>query len=102
MTAALVRHRSLMPLDGLSGALEGWMDDDAALAAGQLFGGGPSGLLVIDARELLVSTARVVGLELGDLHFRRGCAGHAARHQWHASQWVRREHHREFTACLGR
>jgi hypothetical protein len=70
MTAALVRHRSLMPLDGLSGALEGWMDDDAALAAGQLFGGGPSGLLVIDARELLVSTARVVGLELGDLHFK--------------------------------
>jgi hypothetical protein len=46
------------------------MDDDAASAAGQLFGRGPSGVLVIDARELLSSTARVVGIELGELHFK--------------------------------
>ncbi len=46
------------------------MDDDVASAASQLFGSGPSGLLVIDARELLSSTARVVGVELGELHFK--------------------------------
>lgn len=46
------------------------MDEDAAAAAGQLFGSGPSGLLVIDARELLTSTARVVGAQLGELHFK--------------------------------
>lgn len=46
------------------------MDEDAAAAAGQLFGSGPRGLLVIDARELLTSTARVVGVELGELHFK--------------------------------
>ncbi len=46
------------------------MDDDVASAATQLFGSGPSGLLVIDARELLTSTARVVGVQLGELHFK--------------------------------
>lgn len=46
------------------------MDDDAATAAGQLFGSGPCGVLVIDARELLSSTARVVGAQLGELHFK--------------------------------
>lgn len=55
---------------GASGTLEGWMDDDAASAAGQLFGNGPCGVLVIDARELLSSTARVVGAALGELHFK--------------------------------
>jgi hypothetical protein len=55
---------------GAGGPLEGWMDDDAASAAGQLFGSGPSGVLVIDARELLSSTARVVGAALGELHFK--------------------------------
>jgi len=52
------------------GTLEGWMDEDAASAAGQLFGSGPCGVLVIDARELLSSTARVVGAALGELHFK--------------------------------
>ena len=46
------------------------MDDDVASAATQLFGSGPSGLLVVDARELLTSTARVVGAQLGELHFK--------------------------------
>jgi hypothetical protein len=46
------------------------MDEDAAAAAGQLFGSGPRGVLVIDARELLTSTARVVGVQLGELHFK--------------------------------
>ncbi len=46
------------------------MDEDAAAAAGQLFGSGPSGLLVIDSRELLTSTARVVGAQLGEVHFK--------------------------------
>ncbi len=46
------------------------MDEDVASAATQLFGAGPSGLLVIDARELLTSTARVVGAQLGELHFK--------------------------------
>jgi hypothetical protein len=46
------------------------MDDDVASAASQLFGSGPRGLLVIDARELLTSTARVVGATLGELHFK--------------------------------
>jgi hypothetical protein len=59
-----------MPIAG--GAVEGWMDDDAGTAAGQLFGSGPAGLLVIDARELLTSTARVVGAQMGELHFKRG------------------------------
>ncbi len=46
------------------------MDEDAATAAGQLFGDGPAGLLVVDHRELLSSTARVVGAQLGELHFK--------------------------------
>ena len=46
------------------------MDDDVASAATQLFGSGPAGLLIIDARELLTSTARVVGAQLGELHFK--------------------------------
>jgi hypothetical protein len=46
------------------------MDDDAASAAGQLFGEEGGGVLVIDSRELLTSTARVVGAVLGDLHFK--------------------------------
>jgi len=69
MTEVLVRQRSLLPL-GTRGPIEGWMDDDVASAATQLFGSGPSGLLVIDARELLTSTARVVGAQLGELHFK--------------------------------
>ena len=63
------RQRSLVPL-GERGYVEGWMDDDVASAATQLFGRGPRGMLVIDARELLTSTARVVGAQLGELHFK--------------------------------
>jgi hypothetical protein len=63
-----VRQRSLLPLPG--GAIEGWMDDDVASAATQLFGAGPQGLLIVDAQELLTSTARVVGAQLGELHFK--------------------------------
>jgi hypothetical protein len=69
MTTPVARQRALIPF-GEGGALEGWMDDDVASAATQLFGNGPSGLLVIDARELLTSTARVVGVQLGELHFK--------------------------------
>jgi hypothetical protein len=69
MADQTVRQRSLLPL-GIGGPIEGWMDDDVASAATQLFGQGPSGLLVIDARELLTSTARVVGAQLGELHFK--------------------------------
>src|SRR6266508_1559954 len=69
MSTALVRQRSLLPMNSGVG-LEGWMDEDAAAAAGQLFGSGPRGVLVIDARELLTSTARVVGVQLGELHFK--------------------------------
>jgi hypothetical protein len=69
MADSVVRQRSLIPL-GDRGPIEGWMDDDVASAATQLFGSGPSGLLVIDARELLSSTARVVGAQLGELHFK--------------------------------
>ena len=46
------------------------MDDDVASAATQLFSGGTGGLLVIDAKELLSSTARVVGAEFGELHLK--------------------------------
>jgi len=46
------------------------MDDDVASAASQLFGSGPRGVLVIDGRELLTSTARVVGAQMGELHFK--------------------------------
>ncbi|MGI8412383.1 MAG: hypothetical protein ACR2LV_05525 [Solirubrobacteraceae bacterium] len=69
MAESLVRQRSLLPF-GANGPIEGWMDDDVASAATQLFGSGPCGLLVIDARELLTSTARVVGVQLGELHFK--------------------------------
>ena len=69
MSSEVARQRSLLPL-GAGGAIEGWMDDDVASAATQLFGSGPSGLLVIDARELLTSTARVVGVQLGEIHFK--------------------------------
>lgn len=69
MGEIVARKRSLIPL-GVGGPVEGWMDDDIASAATQLFGSGPSGLLVIDARELLTSTARVVGAQLGELHFK--------------------------------
>ena len=65
----VARQRSLMPI-GERGYVEGWMDDDVASAATQLFGNGPRGMLVIDARELLTSTARVVGAQLGELHFK--------------------------------
>jgi hypothetical protein len=69
MANVVVRQRSLLPL-GARGPIEGWMDDDVASAATQLFGSGPTGLLVIDARELLTSTARVVGAQLGEVHFK--------------------------------
>jgi hypothetical protein len=69
MATAVARQRSLLPLDP-SGRIEGWMDDDVASAATQLFSSGPNGVLVIDARELLTSTARVVGAQLGELHFK--------------------------------
>ncbi len=64
-----VRQRALVPTP-LAGAVEGWMDDDIASAASQLFGSGSRGVLVVDARELLTSTARVVGAQLGELHFK--------------------------------
>jgi len=63
------RQRSLLP-SPFTGSIEGWMDDDVASAASQLFGSGARGLLVIDARELLTSTARVVGAQLDELHFK--------------------------------
>jgi hypothetical protein len=69
MPDLVTRQRSLLPI-GTTGVLEGWMDEDAATAAGQLFGSGPRGVLVIDSRELLSSTARVVGAALGELHFK--------------------------------
>lgn len=69
MATSPTRQRSLFPVRP-GGAIEGWMDDDVASAASQLFGSGPRGLLVIDARELLTSTARVVGAQLGELHFK--------------------------------
>jgi hypothetical protein len=69
MDELAVRQRSLLPFVD-RGPIEGWMDEDVASAATQLFGGGPSGLLVIDARELLTSTARVVGAQLGELHLK--------------------------------
>lgn len=46
------------------------MDEDAAIAAGQLFGSGPAGVLVVDTQELLSSTARVVNAEFGELHLK--------------------------------
>lgn len=46
------------------------MDEHAAASAGQLFGSGPAGTLVVDAQELLSSTARVVGTQFGELHFK--------------------------------
>ena len=63
------RQRSLVPLED-RGPIEGWMDNDVASAATQLFGSGPRGVLVVDARELLTSTARVVGAQLGEVHFK--------------------------------
>lgn len=68
MSSSVARERSLVAPS--SGYVEGWMDEDAAAAAGQLFGKGPAGLLVVDHRHLLSSTARVVGAELGELHFK--------------------------------
>ena len=50
------------------GVIEGWMDEDAATSSAQLMGDGPSGSLVIDSREILRSTARVVGANFGELH----------------------------------
>lgn len=70
LAASPGRQRSLLSLDDLGGGLPGWFDDDAATAAGQLWGGGPGGPLIVDARELLVSTARVVGVQLGEIHFK--------------------------------
>jgi len=69
MSDVVVRQRSLLAL-GEGGPIEGWMDNDVASAATQLFGTGPRGLLVVDARELLTSTARVVGAQLGEIHFK--------------------------------
>lgn len=46
------------------------MDEDVASAATALFGSGPNGLLTIDHREILGSTARVVGTELGEVHLK--------------------------------
>jgi hypothetical protein len=69
MTEVAVRQRSILPM-GQGAPVEGWMDDDVASAATQLFGSGPAGLLVVDARELLTSTARVVGAQLGEVHFK--------------------------------
>ena len=68
MLKTAVGSRSLVARRGQ--ALDGWMDDDVASAATQLFGPGPSGMLVIDARELLTSTARVVGAQMGELHLK--------------------------------
>ena len=69
MSDVVVRQRSLLAL-GDSSPIEGWMDNDIASAATQLFGEGPRGVLVVDARELLTSTARVVGAQLGEVHFK--------------------------------
>lgn len=69
MSDVVVRQRSLLAL-GEGGPIEGWMDNDVASAATQLFGSAPRGLLVVDARELLTSTARVVGAQLGEVHFK--------------------------------
>jgi hypothetical protein len=47
------------------------MDENEDAAAGQLLARA-RGVLVIDGRELLTSTRRVVGVQLGELHFRSG------------------------------
>ena len=57
-------------MPGPSGPIDGWMDDDIGAVATQLFGGGPNSLLVIDGRDLISSTARVVGSQMGELHFK--------------------------------
>lgn len=62
-----VRQRALLPAAG--GAVEGWIDDDVATAATQLFGGS-AGLLTIDHHDVLRSTARVVGSKWGDVHLK--------------------------------
>lgn len=62
------RQRSLFPV-GATGSVEGWVDDDVAAAAFALFGSESHGLLIVDARELLTSTAHAVGEKLGELHF---------------------------------
>jgi hypothetical protein len=65
----LVKQRSLLPLED-HGPIEGWMDEDVASAATQLFGGGRGGRLVVDARELLMSTTEVIGAEFGETHLK--------------------------------
>lgn len=67
--AQRIRQRSLIPL-GERAAIDGWMDEDVAAAATQLFSSGPKGLLVVDARELIATTAMVVGAQLGELHLK--------------------------------
>lgn len=67
MEKALTRPRAQL---GAEAAIDGWMDDDVASAATQLFSDGPHGALVVDARELLTSTARVVGAQMGELHLK--------------------------------
>ena len=64
-----VPRRSLSPLaySRPASVLPGWMDPNGAAHAGQLFAEGPAGALVIDQREILTSTARVVGATLGEL-----------------------------------
>lgn len=63
------RRRSLEP--NANGSIDGWMDHDIASAATQLFGSGqPGGVLVIDHREILTSTARAVGQQLGEVHLK--------------------------------
>jgi hypothetical protein len=69
MSSIPQRQKSLVPLAD-RGPINGWMDDDVASSATQLFGNGPTGMLIIDARELLTSTARVVGAQLGEIHFK--------------------------------
>ena len=59
------------------------MDNDVASAATQLFGSGPRGLLVVDAQELLTSTARVVGAQHGEVHFKASATvGELCRMIW--------------------
>jgi hypothetical protein len=66
---SLIKQRSLLPLED-RGPIEGWMDEDVASAATQLFGGGRGGRLVVDARELLMSTTEVIGAEFGETHLK--------------------------------
>ena len=61
------RHGVEYALPG-SSERRGYLEANIAAASGQL-GGRPPGRLVVNSREVLASTARVVGATLGEMHF---------------------------------